>query len=275
MAFREMVTLNLVKPDVLFTEFISADGIVYNKKHIVGDKLTYSENQRPIVAQIWGANPDNFEKAAGIIQELGFDGIDINMGCPDKHVMKTGGGGKLIINQPLAEKIILAVKKGTKLPVSVKTRLGYDKVITGEWFPFLLEQKLAAISVHARTTKQLSKGKPVWDEISKIVELRNKVSPETLIIGNGNIDSYDEAIKARETYRVDGVMIGRGIFKNPFVFDPEPHKLTKAGKIELLEKHLELIQEHGGMINKFLKVYLKGFSNAKDLRIKYLNQNTV
>lgn len=205
------------------------------------------------------ANPDNLEKAAGIIQDLGFDGIDINMGCPDKHVVKIGGGAALVKNPKLAVEIIMAVKSGTKLPVSVKTRLGAD-------FEALLNTNLAALTIHGRTPSQMSKGKADWEKIAKVVKLANH---KTLIIGNGDVQSYDEVLEKHKTYGVDGVMIGRGIFKNPFVFDKNMHKLIKSEKIELLEKHLELIQEHGGMINKFLKVYLKGFPNAKDLRYNY------
>ncbi|MDO8515298.1 MAG: tRNA-dihydrouridine synthase family protein [bacterium] len=255
MAFREMVAVNLPKPDVFFTEFINADAIV----HGALDKLKYSEKQRPIVAQIWGTNLINLKKAAKIVQDLGFDGIDINMGCPDKDVVKTGGGAALIKNPELAIKIIEAVKKGApNLPISVKTRLGFN-------FELLLKSNLQAISIHGRTPKQLSKGKADWKQIGEVV----KLSKGTIIIGNGDVKSYAEVLEKHKTYGVNGVMIGRGIFKDPLVFDKNSHSLTKDQRIELLEKHLELIKIHGGAINSFLKMYLNGFPGAKAQRILY------
>lgn len=268
MAFREMVATNLPRPDVFFTEFVNADAIV----HGIYDKLNFSQNQHPIVAQIWGVNLKNLGNAAKIVEDLGFDGVDINMGCPAKDVIKIGGGAGLIINPDLAIKVIQAVKNGVKnIPVSVKTRIGFDKIITDEWIPILLSQNLSALSVHVRTAKKESKGPAFWDEFIKIVDYRDKISPYTLVIGNGSVLSCNEVLEKYKTYGVDGVMIGRGIFNDPFVFDKNPHSLTKDQRIILLEKHLELIKTHGGVINNFLKMYLRRFSGAKELRVKYLN----
>ena len=258
MAFREMVSHNLPKPDVVFTEFVNVDAIV----HGALDKLKYSEQQRPIVAQIWGVNLASLEQAAKIVQNLGFDGVDINMGCPVKDVVKLGGGAALVKNPKIAVAIIKAVMKGARnIPVSVKTRLGAD-------FEALLKTDIAALTIHGRTPNQMSKGLADWESIGKVV----KLAKETIIIGNGDVKTYDEVLEKYKKYRVDGVMIGRGIFKNPTVFSKQLRILTKEERLDLLEKHIELIKIHVGAINSFLKMYLNGFPGAKELRQDYLSQ---
>ncbi len=271
MAFRELMA-TFSPPDVFFTEFVSADGIIHNQSGSVLQKLRFSKNQRPIVAQIWGTNLKNLETAAQKVTELGFDGIDINMGCPAKDVVKIGGGAGQIKDFAGAVKVIKAVRGGAfGLPVSVKTRLGFDKIIAKEWLSLLLEQKLAALTVHGRTAKQMSKGKADWEEIGKAVKLKNKISPETLIIGNGDTESFEEVLEKHRSFGVDGVMIGRGVFKNPLVFSRDQRSLTKEERIALLNKHLDLIRLYGGSLNKFFKMYLHNFPGAKELRIKYLS----
>lgn len=256
MAFREMVATSLPRPDVFFTEFVNADAIV----HGIYDKLNFSQNQHPIVAQIWGVNLKNIGDAAKIVEDLDFDGVDINMGCPVKDVIKIGGGAALVKNPKLAVEIIETVKSNTKLPVSVKTRLGSD-------FEKLLQCDLAALTVHGRTPGQMSKGRADWEQIRNVV----KLSKGTLIIGNGDVLSHFDVLEKHKLYGVDGVMIGRGIFKDPFVFDKKPHLLTKNQRLKLLEQHMGLIKIHGGTINNFLKMYLHGFPGAKELRVSYLN----
>ena len=272
MAFRELVATTLPKPDVMFSEFVSSDGIVYNQSGSVLHKLLFSENQRPVVAQIWGTNLTNLKIATKKILELGFDGIDINMGCPAKDVVKVGGGAGQIKDFVGAVKVVKAVREAAEeMPISVKTRLGFDKIETQEWISLLLEQNLAALTIHGRTAKQMSKGQANWEEIGKAVKLRNNINPYTKIIGNGDTQSFKEAVQKHESYGVDGIMIGRGIFKDPNVFSKIEKQLTKEERIDLLNKHKEFIQLYGGSINKFLKMYLNGFTGAKELRIKYLN----
>lgn len=265
LSFREVMTI-LPKPDVLFTEFTSADGLIYDKKGRVLKKLEFSEKQRPIVAQIWGTNLETLEKAAKIVQDLGFNGVDLNMGCPVPTVVKRGAGGGLVKNIDLALKIITAVKKGApNLPVSVKTRLGSD-------FESLLGSNLAALTIHGRTVAQKSKGKAKWDEIGKVVELKNKISPKTIIVGNGDVLSYTQAIEMREKYGVDGIMIGRGVFKNPYVFSKANFSLTKQKRLEMAIKHIQIFEETWheqrdfNILKKFFKMYIKGFRGANALR---------
>jgi tRNA-dihydrouridine synthase len=223
---------------------------------------------------------------------LGFDGVDINMACPDKNVMKSGAGGSLMINQPLAEQIIKAVKAGApNLPISVKTRLGYNKIITEEWIGFLLRQNLAALTIHGRVAKQMSRGEANWVEIGKAVELKNQLSPETKLIGNGDVLSIEKGLELWQKYKVDGVMIGRGIFHNPWVFERQtslsssglvspispllaPH--TNLESIKLLLAHVRLHsatwdeQNHNHKkfeaLKKFFKMYINNFPGASELR---------
>lgn len=272
--FREIIA-DLPRPDVFFTEFVSADGLASKGRDITLRKFKYTESQRPIVAQIWGIDPVNLKKAARLAAELKFDGIDINMGCPDRAVMKKGAGAALCLTQKLAKEIIMAVKDGAKdLPVSVKTRLGYDKVVTDEWISFLLSQNLAALTIHGRTALQMSKGEANWEEIGKAVKLKQKIAPETIIIGNGDIKSFKEALKMHELFGVDGVMIARGVFANPWVFSKSQNQTEhqKDEYIEILRKHLNLYEETWGdsknfeVMKKFFKMYVKSFKGANQLR---------
>ncbi|MEK7526616.1 MAG: tRNA-dihydrouridine synthase [Patescibacteria group bacterium] len=272
--FRQVVS-ETCTPHVFFTEFVSSDGLNSIGRERVMKKLKYTQNQKPIVAQIWGSNPENIYNAAKLISELGFDGVDINMGCPVKDVVKKGSGAGTIGNYDLAKKIIAAAKKGAKgISVSVKTRLGINNVISHEWIPFLLEQKLDALTLHARTAKQLSKGQADWSEIGKAVILRDKICPETMIIGNGDIKDYKTVMQMYDTYHVDGVMIGRGVFSNPWVFEKtqNPTVHTKKEYIDMLVRHMDLFDETWGetknfaILKKFFKMYINNFKGASLLR---------
>ncbi len=274
--FRQVI-LHTARADVFFTEFTNADGLIHGAKGVPLRKLAYTTNQHPIVAQLWGTNPENFQKAAKIVKDLGFDGIDINMGCAVRDVIKKGAGAGLIGNYDLAEDIIKAVKKGAKsLPVSVKTRLGNKINIAKEWIEFLLNQNLSAITVHARTATQMSRGQADWGEIGKIVEMRNKIVPATLIIGNGDVLSCKEVLEKHKTYKVDGVMIGRGVFQNPWVFEKENKKHSKEEYMELFDYHLNLYEHDKdpkksfAPLKKFFKIYVRGFSGASELRTKLM-----
>ncbi len=275
--FRQVI-LEAGRPDVFFTEFANADGLIHGANGIPLRKLNFTEAQHPIVAQIWGTDPVKMEKAAKIAKNLNFDGIDINMGCPVKEVVKRGAGAGLIGEYKLAGDLIKAVKRGAGgLPVSVKTRLGKNENIAKDWITFLLKQEIAALTIHARIAKQMSKGKADWEEIGKIIELRNGISPSTLIIGNGDVKSYSEVLLMRERYGVDGVMIGRGVFTNPWVFNKsESIKHKKVDYINLLCKHMDLFESVWGdsknfeIIKKFFKMYIKGFPGASKLRIKMM-----
>lgn len=279
--FREIVTM-MAKPDVLFTEFTSADGLCSMGREITIKKLKLTPNQHPVVAQIWGTNLDNLSQAAKIVTELNFDGIDINMGCPDKTVMKKGAGAALTKNFKLAKEIINAVKKGTenKIPISVKTRLGYDKIITQEWIQNLLEEDVQALTIHGRIATQKSLGEANWEEIAKAVKIKNKLSQETMIIGNGDVKSIDQVLEKHNKYGVDGVMIGRGIFSNPWVFEKEQKDHSFADYQKYLFMHFKLFEDTWGkdknfeIMKKFLKMYLNNFPNAKELRFSAMNGKT-
>ena len=271
--FREIVAENLPCPDVFFTEFTNVESLLSKGYDANITKFKYGEKQRPIIAQIWGTNPESFYKVAKMVQDLGFDGIDINMGCPVAEVIKIGGGAGMINNKDNAREVIQAVKKGApKLPISVKTRIGVKSVVTEEWITFLLEQRIAAITIHGRTAKQMSKGSADWNEIAKAVKIRDEISPNTLIIGNGDIETYSQAIEMHEKYDVDGVMIGRGIFKNPWVFDKASTEHTSKEYIDILLKHLSLYEStrvgtrSADPMKKFYKMYVNNFPGANQLR---------
>ncbi len=273
--FRQIIN-DLSRPDVFYTEFCNVDGIQSPGRDHVIKKLKYSKKELPIVAQIWGRVPANYKKTANELVALGFSGVDINMGCPAKTVTKNGCCSALIDNRELASEIIQATKSGLKgrLPLSVKTRLGKNS-IDYSWIEFLLEHDLDLLTIHARTVRDMSKVPARWDAIEKVVQLRDKISPKTKIILNGDITNRDHGNELVEKYNLDGVMIGRAIFQNPFVFSEVKdiwQKYTVKQKIELFKKHIKLYSKTWGdsrqinVLNKFCKVYIEGFDGAKEFR---------
>ena len=280
--FREIVATELPRPDLCFTEFTNVEALNSEGFDRTIHRFKFSENQRPIIAQIWGMKPENYEKAAKLIAELGFDGIDINMGCPDRAVVKMGACSALINNRPLAKEIIEATKKGAgKLPVSVKTRIGLKEVVTEEWITFLLEQKIAALTVHGRTSKQMSDVPADWDEIKKAVEIKNKISPKTIFIGNGDVTTYTDGVEKCKKYGTDGAMIATGMLHNPWAFDKEDKVRTLKDNTEVLIKHLHLYEEtygkgkHYDVMKKFFKMYINNFDGASKLRGKLMETKTI
>jgi len=277
-AFREVVSRYLPKPDVLFTEFTNVDALTSNGYQKTIHRFKHSDSQSPIVAQIWGTNPENFMKSAKIASDLGFDGIDINMGCPVRAVIKIGACSALIENRLLVKEIIQATKEGAgNLPISVKTRIGTKNVITEDWITYLLEQNLSAITVHGRTARQMSDVPANWEEIAKAVKIKNGISPNTIIIGNGDVKNYSEVLNNSKKYGVDGVMIGRGIFSNPWVFEKEikSHSFEESRKV--LIKHLELCDpnQHYDKVKKFYKMYVNNFEGAGKLRAELMTTKTI
>lgn len=245
-AFRRVV-VSYGKPDVLWTEFVSADGLCHEhgKEALIKD-LAFTEVERPIVAQLFSSHPDNMRSAAKLCAELGFDGVDINMGCPDKTIEKQGCGSAMIKTPEIAALIIQSAKDGIAdagkdIPVSVKTRIGYYKNEIETWIPFLLRQNISALTVHLRTRKEMSSVPAHWDFMSRIVEIRNEISPDTLVLGNGDVVDMDDArMKAKET-GCDGIMIGRAIFGNPFLFSGRG-KETHSQKKSLFTKGLNFVR---------------------------------
>ncbi|MFH1838456.1 MAG: tRNA-dihydrouridine synthase [Candidatus Kuenenbacteria bacterium] len=277
-AFRQMF-VKYGKPDVFYTEFVSVNGLCSQGKEKLLSYLKFEKNEKPIVAQIFGANPDNFFKAAKIIKALGFDGIDINMGCPDKQIEKQGAGAALIKNFKLAREIIRATQKGAdQLPVSIKTRIGYKENILATWLPELLEESPVAIAIHARTKKELFASPAHWETIKQAIKIVKKNKSKTLIIGNGDITTLKEAkIKAKET-KADGIMIGRATIGNPWIFNFKKSSklISPKEKITALKEHAFLFNKYFYGIKKFVvfkkyfKAYLNGFPDAKEIRIKLM-----
>lgn len=279
MAFRQMVATTC-KPDVLFTEFANTDGIMA-KTSDTSQRLCFTSEQRPIVAQLWGKSPESMAKAVKLVSELGFDGVDINMGCPQEKVVKIGGGIGMAKDPALARELVISVKENCELPVSIKTRLGYSGYQLEDWIGFLLTLDIQALTVHGRTKKQMSKGEANWDEISKCVELRNKLAPKTTIIGNGDVKDYSDGLFRAEKYGVDGVMIGRGIFSNLFAFaKTKPTELSISNRLELLEKHLVLFEKYVSpyqpinYFKHFIKIYINNFDGASDIRQEIMSAKT-
>lgn len=267
-AFR-MMFLKYAKPSVFWTEFVSAEGLFSRGREYCLRILEKSKNERPIVAQLFGSNPADFERAAKLVKELGFDGVDINMGCPDRAIERQGAGAILINNPDLAVEIIRATKRGVgKIPVSVKTRLGYDKIQTKEWIGKILSEKPALITIHLRTKKELYFAKLHWQEAKEIVKLRNKISPKTLLLGNGDIKSFVEAKRLAKESGFDGVMVGRALVGNPWFFsDREPD--IKIRLMAILE-HAKIYKKFGGVhyetLKKHFHAYAKNFVGARELR---------
>ncbi len=280
--FRQII-LTTGRPSLFFTEFTNVDGLESPGFSQVAKRLAFVQKEKPIIAQIWGMKPENYYKAAKQLAEMEFDGIDINMGCPQADVVRHGACSALIKNRSLATEIIRATQEGAgDLPVSVKTRIGYSDIQTEEWLGFLLTHNLPALTVHGRTVKEMSKVPAHWDEIGKAVEIRNTMGVDTLIIGNGDVESLTEAKEKVQKYGVDGVMVGRGIFHNPWLFNEkvDPATRTLNERLELLKNHIELYVKTWGdkkqypPLKKYFKIYLSGFDNAAEIRTKFMETIT-
>lgn len=296
-AFRTMFAKH-GKPDVMWTEFVSADGLCSPGREVLLRDLEFSEGERPIVAQLFTGNPDKMREAASLVEKLGFDGIDINMGCPDRAVEKQGSGAGHIKNPDNAINVIQAAREGApNIPISVKTRIGYNKNEIDTWIVKLLEQKLPALTVHLRTRKEMSDVPAHWDLMSYIVELRNKISPDTVIIGNGDVASLSDAYKKIEESGCDGAMVGRGIFGNLWFFNRErnsellkdPQKIQAnildtippSERLEAMLEHARLFEnklvdiKNFAIMKKHFKAYVSGWDGAKELRIKLMEANNL
>ncbi len=273
--FRQIVH-ECAPADLYMTEFVNVDGLQSPGREKLLPKLKLAANEGPVIAQIWGKNPENYYKTTKELKEMGFVGVDINMGCPDKAVLKNGCCSALIDNRGLAGELIAATSDaaGEDFPVSVKTRLGLSK-IDFTWHEFLLKHKLNMLTIHTRTTKEMSKVPAHWDDIVPIRELRDALSPATLLVGNGDVQNRAHGTELAEQYKLDGIMIGRGIFDDPYTFSKSSPwaDQTKEQKIALYRQHVALFantwrndERRVVTLNKFCKVYINGFANAKELR---------
>jgi nifR3 family TIM-barrel protein len=269
-AFRRII-LEVGRPDVFYTEFISTDGLMSAGRDRLMKDLLFMPDERPIVAQFFGSKPESFLKVAELARELGFDGIDINMGCPDRKVVKQGSGIGLCKTPELAKEIILATKEGAKgIPVSVKTRLGLN-TIDLSWVQAILDTKIPALTIHG-TMKEMSKVPAHWDVIADVAKMGHEAG--TLVVGNGDIMGYQDGIEKARQSGVDGLMVGRAIFQNPWLFNPNinPESITKEQRLELLLRHTRLFvkfwedRKSFDLMKKFFKVYVSGWDGAKDLR---------
>ena len=280
--FRHVVS-EAARPDVFFTEFTNSESYCHPEGNAsVRGRLTFTEDEQPIVAHIWGDKPEFFRQMSIGMAERGFQGIDLNMGCPVPNVAGNGKGSGLILRPDVAAELIEAAKAGG-LPVSVKTRLGYTSV--DEWKPWLthiLKQNIANLSIHLRTRKEMSKADAHWELIPDIKKLRDEIAPDTLLTINGDIPDRQTGMELVERYGVDGVMIGRGIFHNPFAFEKEPRDHTSEELLELLHLHLDLHDRYSEeleprpfkALHRFFKIYVKGFRGASGLRHALMSTST-
>lgn len=270
-------------PDVYFTEFTNAASYFSEKgRPSTRGRLAFTEDEQPMVAQIWGTNPEQFEFMAKGLAEQGFAGIDINMGCPTKDVVKTGACSALIKTPELASELIAAAKK-SGLPVSVKTRLGYVK--TEEWTTWLthiFKQDIANLTIHLRTRKEMSKVGAHFELIKEIKELRDKIAPKTLLTINGDIRDRQHGLELVKEFDVDGIMIGRGVFTDPFAFAKEVREHSREELLGLLSMQLDLFDKYSveleprkfDPLKRFFKIYVRGFEGAAELRDKMMHAKT-
>ncbi len=277
--FRHVVA-SAAKPDIFFSEFVNASSFCSSKGNFsTHGRLTFTDDEQPIVAQIWGNKPNEFAKMSVDLAKMGFAGIDINMGCPDKQVIKTGSGCALIRTPEIAGELIKAAKT-SGLPISVKTRIGYSNVDEWqEWLRYLLAQDIANLTIHLRTKKEMSKGAAHYELIPDIKKLRNEISPHTLLTINGDIRDRQHGEELTKLYGVDGIMIGRGVFNNPFAFEIANREHTRAELFNLLRLHLDLYDKcttdlelrKFDPLKRFFKIYIHGFPGASELRDKLMH----
>lgn len=269
-------------PDVFFTEFTNSDSYCHpDGRQSVRGRLTFTEDEQPMVAHIWGDKPEFFREMSLGLAEMGFKGIDLNMGCPVPNVAGHGKGSGLILRPEVAAELIEAAKAGG-LPVSVKTRLGYKDIAEMEnWLSHVLAQDIANLSIHLRTREEMSKVDAHWDLIPQVLAIRDRVAPQTLITINGDIPDRQTGLQLAEKYGVDGVMIGRGIFKNPYAFEKEPRAHSSKELLDLLHLQLDLQDQYAELVprsivglHRFFKIYVKGFPGAGDLRARLMNTKT-
>lgn len=265
-------------PDVWFTEFTNATGWAHAGDKAIGGRLVKTDDERPIVAQLWGSDPVSMENLAKHCAELGYDGIDINMGCPDSSAVKSGGGAGMILNPENAAAII-AASKTSGLPISVKTRLGYSRIDEWhEWVRHILSQDIVNFTIHLRTKKEMSKVPAHYELIDDIKALRDDIAPQTLLTVNGDIRDRAHGLELVEKYSVDGVMIGRGIFANPFAFETELKDHSQTERINLLRKQLDLYDHYHiqtgrpfDTLKRFFKIYIRDFEGASELRDRLMH----
>lgn len=283
--FRHVVS-EAARPDVFFTEFTNTESYCHPEGiHSVRGRLTFSDDEQPMVAHIWGDKPEQFREMSIGLADMGFKGIDLNMGCPVANVAKKGKGSGLILRPETAAEIIQASKAGG-LPVSVKTRLGYYDIDEWrDWLKHVFEQDIANLSIHLRTRKEMSKVDAHWELIEAIKTLRDEIAPNTLLTINGDIPDRQTGLELANKYGIDGIMIGRGIFHNPFAFEKEPREHSSKELLGLLRLHLSLFEKydkydkdearHFKSLRRFFKIYVRGIRGASELRHQLMNTQSI
>lgn len=292
-AFRRIIN-KYGKPDVFWTEFVSVEGLLSRGREKLLPDLWFTPEEKPIVAQIFGGKPEQFYQIAKLLVDRGFDGVDVNMGCPDKGVEKSGGGAALIKDPKRAQQIVKELRRGiadagSDIPVSVKTRIGYNKNEMEAWLPAILEAEPAALTVHLRTRKEMSAVPAHWELAPGTVQLRDRYSPQTILLGNGDVQNLVDARRLATENGLDGVMLGRAIFGNPWLFSQKSYSniLENVGMSDRLRvclEHTKLFEElFGGdkqiksfdVMKKHYKAYVHGFDGAKELRMKMMEAESV
>lgn len=272
-------------PRVFYTEFTSADGLLLadeRGQEKLLKKLEFADAERPIVAQLFTADPGHMEAGAKLCRELGFDGFDINMGCPVDEVVRQECGAGAIKNPPLARELIRAAKRGAgDMPVSVKTRLGFNTDELESWLPELLAEEPAVVTLHARTRREMSAVPARWERVKRAVEIRDTLGSKTLIVGNGDVEDLTDAREKCETTGADGAMLGRAVFGNPWLFSDRTATPSREERIAALIEHVGLFETHmtgysnPALMKKHFKAYISGWDGAKELRIKLMEANTL
>lgn len=281
--FRHVVAA-AAKPDIFFTEFVNASSFCSKKGTIsTRGRLEFTSDEQPMVVQIWGKKPDEFATMSKAMARIGFKGIDINMGCPDKSVVHGGSGSGLIRTPNLAAELIAAAKT-SGLPISVKTRLGDTKIDQWkDWLTHLLKQDIANLTIHLRTRKEMSKVDAHYELIPEIKKLRDEIAPQTLLTINGDIRDREHGEELARRYGIDGVMIGRGVFQNPFAFEMPRHDHNRQELLDMLNLHLDIYDKYSSGLEKrkfdplkhFFKIYIRDFAGASELRAQLmLTKNT-
>jgi nifR3 family TIM-barrel protein len=296
-AFRALVA-TCGAPDVFWTEFVSADGLYHTREiqklqdaeNPLMRDLVFTKNEQPIVAQIFSSKPEMITYATKLVAERGFDGVDLNMGCPDRAIERQGCGSAMIKSPEVARAVIRAAKAASSLPVSVKTRIGYNKESLDEWLPVLLEEAPAAITLHLRTRKEMSNVPANWELMRKAVEIRDRLNPDVLLIGNGDVMSVEQGTLRAAESGCDGIMIGRGMFGNPWVFEgltrlnlensdlrfnlvsPKHSLAEKLAALTELAHTFEKITppKNFAILKKHIKAFVTGFAGAAELRAKLM-----
>jgi len=280
------VIADCAPPDLFFTEFVNVDGLQSRGRDKLLHKLAYTNKERPLIAQIWGKTPQNFEETAKELVDMGFSGVDINMGCPDKSITKNGCCSALINNRDLAVEIIAAVKRGVngRVPVSVKTRTGWSEV-DFTWPELLLKQGLDMLTIHGRTKSEMSKVPARWEDIQKVREMRDLLAPQTLIVGNGDVQSRTQGEELTLKHGLDGIMIGRAVFTDPYIFAHESPwaSMPQAEKLRMYIHHIELFvatyppeqkSRNWESLKRMAKMYVHGIDGASAFRSSFMRSTT-